>query len=140
MNRERLRAFRANAREGWQIRGQLEELEARMYTPRAQRFSSTPRGSSGDGHTMDDLVALHIKLTDAYRQKLTDLAREQLEIENAIAALEPVQRMVIRYRYLDALSWEDVCARVHYGWAQTHRIHAAALLALETEEKGENER
>ena len=131
MTKERLRAFRAAAVETRQLLEQLEALEARIYTPKAQRLTDMPRVPAGDGHNMDDLAALHISLQDLYREQLVCLEREQLEIEASLRGLEPAQRMVIRYRYLDLLTWESVVERMHYGWSQTHRIHAAALKALE---------
>lgn len=138
MTKERLRAYRSSALEHKQLREQLEALEARIYTPKAQRLSAMPRGPAGDGHAMDDLAILHIKLQDLYREQLVGLEREQLEIETALRILEPAQRMVIRYRYLDLLSWENVAERMHYGWSQTHRIHAAALQRLEEADHGKD--
>lgn len=134
MNRERLRAFRSMAREADQLRYQLSDLEARMYSPKVRRLSSMPKGS-GDGHSMEDAALSHLQLQDRYRTQLARIEREQLAIEDAIVDLSAEQRMVIRYRYIDMLSWEQVCYQLNYGWAQTHRIHAAALVALESKEQ-----
>lgn len=130
MNKETLRDFRQRNREARQLRDQLYEMETRIYSPKGQQLSKTPRNPSG-GRTMDDLVSAHLRLQDRYRAALADVEREQLEIETAMQNLLPAERMVIRYRYLDAMSWEEVCEKMHYGWTQTHRLHAAALRALE---------
>lgn len=133
MNRERLRAFRSMAREAEQIRYQLADIEARMYSPKVQRLSALPK-SAGDGHSMEDAAISHLQLQDRYRTQLNRIEREQLAIEEAIEDLSTEQRMVIRYRYLDLLPWEQVCRAMRYEWAQTHRIHAAALKALEAKD------
>lgn len=129
MNKDFLRDFRIRNKEAQQLREQLNAMESRIYDPKGQRLSKTPRGGSG-GHTMDDLIIVHVQLQDQYRAALAEIERQQLEIEAAMQGLQPAERMVIRYRYIDLLNWEDVCSRMHYSWAQTHRIHAAALKAL----------
>lgn len=134
MNKETLRAFRNQSKEARQLLEQLQTMEARMYAPKAQQLTAMPRGGGG-GRSIDDLTAAHIALQDRYRAALADIERQQLEIEKAITVLEPAERMVIRYRYMDMLGWEDVADRMRYGWSQTHRIHAAALRALEAAEK-----
>ena len=139
MIKDRLRAMRSRIREAQQLRGQLVTLEARMYNPRAQKYTAMPHGSGGDGHSMDDLTIIHIELMDAYRQSLAAIEREQLALEQALTVLSPEQRMVIRYRYFDLLAWEDVCDRIHYSWRQTHYIHSAALKALEAAENNSPE-
>lgn len=134
MTKEFLRAFRAKVRESRQLREQLLEMETRIYSPKGQKLTSTPRNPGSGGHTMDDLAMVHIELMDRYRQKLVEVEQEQIAIERAMEILEPVERMVIRYRYLDLMGWEEVADRVHYGWTQTHKIHGKALRKLEAME------
>lgn len=130
MTKERLRAFRTLVLEQKQIRGQLKAVEARMYSIGGQQFSLTPRGGGNRGHTMDDLVSGHDRLQRLYKQKLAALEKEQAEIEEALSVLTPNERLVIRARYFEGKSWDDVCRVVHYEWAQTHRLHGSALQKL----------
>ena len=57
--------------------------------------------------------------------------------EKAIEALEPTARMLLRFRYIDGLPWEEVCVRMNYSWRQTHRMHSKALEALKEGEEHE---
>lgn len=134
MTRERLRAFRSARYELRQLKDQLAEMEARMYAPKGQQFSSTPHGPGGNGRTMEDLAAAHIRLGDLYSEKLLAIELEQYAIETAIEPLDPQERQVVRARYLEGRSWEQICRVVHYEWAQTHRIHASALRKLEAQD------
>lgn len=134
MNKDTLRDFRQRNREARQLHEQLDQMEARIYAPKGQQLSKTPRGGGG-GRTMDDLAIAHLQLQDRYRAALAAIERQQLDIETALQVLEPAERMVIRYRYLDLLSWENVCDKMHYSWRQVHRLHAAALRSLELCEK-----
>lgn len=65
-----------------------------------------------------------------YTEKLKELVQAQLDIEHAIETLGPVERDLVRLRYLDGLSWHKVCAKINYEWTQTHRIHSNALNKL----------
>ena len=70
-------------------------------------------------------------LQELYAQKLADLIQGQLRIEKAIESLSPIEREVIRLRYIDGVDWTEVSITINYEWAQTHRVHAAALRKLE---------
>lgn len=133
MNRERLRAFRSRSRELEQLRDQIRAIESRMYSAKGAQYSAMPKGTS-DGHSMDGAAIFHLQLQDRYRAQIALLEREQLAIETAIAPLPVEERMVIRFRYMDRLSWEMVSQKMTYSWSQTHRIHASALRHLEAEE------
>lgn len=132
MWKDRLRHHRSRVFEARQIRSRLEDMEARIYTPKGQRFTSMPHSPNTAGRSLDDLAIAHIALEDAYKRQLTAVEQEELAIEEALKALRPEQRMVIRAYYFDGLTWEGVCSKVHYGWSQVHRLHASALLALDS--------
>lgn len=132
MTRERLREFRDLGLEVRQLRAELSAMESRIYAPKGQNFSSTPRGGS-HGRTMDDLAAGHIKLKGRYEEKKKALDKERREIKKAMSVLTVKEQRVIVARYFDGKSWADVCLAVHYEWAQTHRIHGSALRKLEAQ-------
>ena len=65
----------------------------------------------------------------------TAATRAVKTIEKAIEGLNPTTRMLLRYRYIEGLTWEEVCVRLSYSWRQTHRLHARALDQLREKEK-----
>lgn len=132
MTKERLRKYGDLKKEREQLRQQLEEMEAALYYPKIQHLNGMPSAPSKE-NTMELMVARHLELQDQYRTKLEELAAELMEIERAIEPLEPTSRMLLRYRYLDGLKWEEVCVRMNYSWKQTHRIHSRALKQLREE-------
>lgn len=136
MWKDRLRDFRRFLRESQQIKDQLRALEGQIYAPKAQQFTAMPHGQGGEHRSMDELAIRHAELQELYRGQLAAVEAEQLAIEKAMMVLTPEQRKIIRLYYFDALKWEDVCVRASYEWAQTHRLHAAALRALEEAEHG----
>ena len=129
MTKERLRNYANLKEEREQLRRQLDELEATLYYPKIQRLNGMPSSPSKE-NTLELMVARHVELQERYEAKLAEMTKEMLLIEEAIDALEPTARMLLRYRYLDGLKWEEVCVRMNYSWMQTHRIHANALNQL----------
>lgn len=135
MTKERLRNYQNLKREQQQLRHQLEALETALYYPKIQKLDAMPKGGSPEGNPMEDLAIHHIELQERYRVKLAELAAEQLEIEKAIDPLPPTARMLLRYRYIDGLKWEEVCMRMSYSWRQVHRLHGEALKQLRDKEE-----
>ena len=134
MTKERLRKYQSIKKEREQLRQQLEEIEAALYYPKVQQLTGMPSGGTKEGNPQEDLAIYHIELQDRYRAKMEELAAEQLAIENAIETLDPTARMLLRYRYIDGLKWEEVCVRMGYSWTQTHEHHGRALQKLKEEE------
>lgn len=134
MEKVELRDYRILVQEVRQLRGQLEELETSLYSPKGQRFTSTPRVPSGDRSTMDGAVARHLELIDLYRRDLEEKEAQQLAIEQAIQALDdPGERVVMRERYLKGRGWSAIChemQKLGYSERQVYRLHGFALLHL----------
>lgn len=128
--RERVKAqlheYRDLRKEEAQLRRKLEEVEAAMASPRTPRLDGMPRGGSG-GDPVSTIVTQHLALMGRYTDQLIRLAKIQLAVEQMIESLPSKERMVLRYYYLDGMTWEKVCVAINYSWRQVHNIHAAAL-------------
>ena len=135
MTKERLRRDQNIKKEREQLRYQLEEIEAALYYPKIQNLNGMPGGGVKEGNPQENLMIHHLELQEKYNAKLDELAAEQLAIENAIDTLDDTGRMILRYRYIDGLKWEEVCVKVGYSWTQTHEHHGRALQKLR--EQGE---
>ena len=124
--KERLSAYLHARKEHKQITEQLEELDARMVNVGAQVMDGMPRGGSGHD-PMPGMIDAKTKLVKRYCTLAEGLITTQLWVEEAIADLDSVERQVMRHRYIEGLSWEQVCVAMNYSWKHTHRIHANAL-------------
>ena len=130
MTKERLRNYQNIKKEREQLRQQLEEIEAALYYPKIQNLTGMPGSGSKEGNPQEDLAIHHIELQERYLAKIEELAAEQLAIEDAIESLDETERMLMRYRYIDGLKWEEVCVKIGYSWTQTHEHHGRALQKL----------
>ena len=129
MTKDRLRNYASLKEECEQLRRQLEELEATLYYPKIQRLNGMPSAPSKE-NAMELMIARHVEMQKKYEAKIAEMTAEMLQIEAAIETLDPTARMLLRYRYMDGLKWEEVCVKMNYSWMQTHRIHANALNQL----------
>lgn len=134
MEKNDFRNYRALLLEVQQLREQVKILESSLYSPKGQRFTSTPRVPSGDRSTMDGAVERHIKLDSHYREQLAEKEAQQLAIEQAIDSLEDTaERVVMRERYINGKGWPAVVRRLQeigYSERSVYRLHGYALAKL----------
>ena len=131
--KERLSAYLNARKEHKQVTERLTVLESRMVNVGAQVIDGMPKGGSGHD-PMPDMIDAKTKLVERYRALAETLIRSQIAIEEAIAELDSTERMVMRHRYIEGLTWEQVCVAMDYSWRQTHNIHARALDRLAEKE------
>ena len=75
-----------------------------------------------------DLVLKKLELEDKLMIARANLIESHEQIEGAIEKLnEPIERTVLRMRYINDMKWEEICVHIDYEWAQMHRIHNKAL-------------
>jgi DNA-directed RNA polymerase specialized sigma24 family protein len=121
-----LYGYRALHTEYHHIVAEMARLESLMESPRGANLDGMPH-SPGAGDPISGVVAQHVELVERYSLQLARLASAQLAIEKMIDGLEPLERTLMRLRYIDGLEWESVCVAMNYSWRQTHRMHARIL-------------
>lgn len=79
-----------------------------------------------------------------YIYKIMDLEEEiktesgrleimKLEIGHQINLLEDInERLILRYRYLVCMPWDEIAARLHYSIRYVYKIHGRALQHFDT--------
>lgn len=134
MEKADFKNYRALLLEVEQLREQLKILESSLYSPKGQRFTSTPRVSSGDRSTMDGAVERHMKLERLYQDQLAEKEAQQLAIEQAIDSLgDSPERVVMRELYIKGQRWPAVIKKMEkagYSERTSYRLHGFALLKL----------
>lgn len=113
------------------LEDKIATLEARLMSPKFQQITDMPRG----GATSDtaDKIADLVDLKNLYNAKWDKAISEQMKIETAISGLsDPVERALMGYKYIDGMTWEEVCVKINYGWERTHHYHGTALAEIKT--------
>ena len=124
--KRRLNSYRHIQMERQQIFERIMRLEARLTAPGAQNLDGMPHGS-GTGDALARGVAALADLRDMYRAKEVELVQAQMDVERLIEDLEPIERVIARYRYINGMHWEQICVKISYSWRQTHRIHSEMI-------------
>ena len=129
MTKYELRQYRDISREIEQLReqqaGLIRLVKEHDGQPRGSGISD-PTGKAGAtmatiSSRIDDLLVRLLELRD--------------EIERAIEHLPPRERMLMRYYYIDCMTWEQVAERMHYSRQHTLRLHGSILGKLKDETK-----
>ena len=134
----RLNSYRQIQLERRQLLNRIAVLESRLTAPGAQGLDGMPHGSGSDD-AMARGIATLADLRELYRSKEADLAQALIDIEHLIDGLDPIERLIARYRYIEGLQWENICVKISYSWRQTHRIHDGLLEKLARSQAGEDE-
>ena len=121
--KKRLNEYLPMKAEQAQIEKQLKYLDG---SPSGVNLDGMPRGS-GTGDPVASIVEQRLTLKEKYEALKEALAAAQLRVEGMIESLGPVERKLMRHRYIEGMAWEDVCVAMSYSWRQTHNIHARAL-------------
>lgn len=132
MTKARLKRYRAVVAEKEELMQKLEAIESNLYSPKVPTNSGMPSSGGSAGNAKEDLAIKHLELVDFYRQKVTEAEAEQLAVEQAIQDLPPQLRRLMRHKYIDGKTWDQVCVAINYSWSETHRMHSAALRHLQS--------
>ena len=127
MTKEQLRQYQNIKKEKEQIEDLIAELEAAMTAPKGQNFDGMPFSHSIGESTVEILAVKHLELLTLYKTKVKELDEALIAVETAIEILDPLERSLMRLRYIKGLTWEKVAVALNYSWQQTHRIHKTAL-------------
>jgi hypothetical protein len=105
----------------------FELFRSKMEGLQASSISDMPTAHSHSDKMAGNVAKLE-QLETKYADKTAQLLYEADKIETVIEGLDsPIQRRILRMRYIDGFKWELICVKVHYAWAQTHCIHTEAL-------------
>jgi DNA-directed RNA polymerase specialized sigma24 family protein len=124
--KRRLHRYRDLEAERQQIALELKKMEEFLGVPKGTSWDGMPK-APGVGDPVLGVVTQHLALQERYQRQLERLASAQAEIEDLIEGLEPLERKLMRHRYIEGLGWEAVCVAMCYSWRQTHRIHSTIL-------------
>lgn len=96
------------------------------------RVQTSPSGDAG----FTNIVAKIIELENAINADIEKMLSLKLEIRTVINAVQDnEERLLLMCRYLNFMSWDDVCDEMNVSMRTAHRIHAAALANVQVPEQ-----
>ncbi len=134
MNKAELKKYWGLRQELNTLDSQMSQINHDMSSLNAQQFSHVPRSQS-KSPSDDRLVKLIMKLSDLqkrYNEKWDQVIDQMSEVENVIESLDdPIERVLMRHRYMEGLTCEETCERMVISWRQYHYCHNKALAKIE---------
>lgn len=111
-----------------QIQQKADEIAA--WRTRAEKvtpsYSKDPCGGGGD--RIQSAVDKILQLESEAQQEIDRLLELERKIKGAIATLEdPILRLLLKYRYIDGLTWEKIAERLQFELRWTYQLHSKAL-------------
>lgn len=130
MTKKALLNYRVLEQEVEQLAELIERVETRIIEAKTSKLSQEAKG----GGMASDVIGANLAhlegLRDMYLKRSDDLAAAVIEIEKAIDCLEPTERLLVRYRYIEGLDWAEVATKIGYSHRHTTRLHGVILQKL----------
>lgn len=110
-------------------------LERSRLRAVAEGTAGKPLGTIGGSGGRSDASAnftnaVHkiIAIEDKVNNLIDQLAIVRDEIENCFKNVtDPVQRVLLRYKYINGFTFERIAVEINYSYRNTHYLHSAAL-------------
>ena len=128
--KEELKKYRNINRECEQLNEQIIRLQSRILSPNGQAITDETSSGSVDHDSIGKVYGIIDTLQNKYFEKLLELCELQLSIEQAIESLDGTERVLMRYRYLEGLTWEELAEKMNYTRQWACHIHGVALKRL----------
>jgi len=108
---------------------ELEQLRLISTSVPSTDFSKERvQGGQLPGDRISNIIAKIVDLEKQINDEIDHFVDLKKEIHDAIDAVKnPKERLVLRYRYIEFLTWEQTAERMNYSIMQVHRIHSNAL-------------
>ena len=108
------------------IREEIAYWESRAQKVTAS-WSAVPGGGKGSDKVQTGAIKV-AELMDSLMGKIEELAAVRAEIERAIGTVQDdTQRRLLRRKYINGLTLEQIAVEMHYSYVHTCRIHGYAL-------------
>lgn len=129
--RHKLNSYIPLVREIRYLENKIEAIRDRQTSIRSSSDVCEVQASGGNSDKIGNSIAELNDLEDMYLRKIEKANAELKEIEALIDDLEPLERLLIRARYIDGEYFESICGIIGYSYRQTMRIHKCAMRKLQ---------
>lgn len=130
MTKKELLAYKSIKSELKDINKRIDELRKDARSPKGISYSDMPRGRGEPISSQQRYIEQLEELSQIYEERKAKLVDTQIAIERAISSLPSELRLLMRYRYIDGMRWEEIAETMHISIGTFHNWHNKALLLL----------
>lgn len=104
----------------------LEDWRSKIFNVTAT-MSDMPKGGNRS-NVIENGVAAIDEIESTINQDINDLVKLRKEVEGIIDAVQNMQfREILKCRYLDCQTFEEIAYKNNYSWRWVHILHERAL-------------
>lgn len=130
MTRDDLTNYRLQRYEIIQLREQIVRLRSEIETPKPLVVSDMPCEGRTGASAVENAVVRLVDMENFYSAKVASMLVRQKAVEEAIDALDPSDRILMRARYIDGMTWEEVADYCHLSLRHVFRVHGRCLRTI----------
>ena len=125
--KEYLQRYKDTQREIEDLDYRMAQLRLKYAAPSAIEYSDMPKAHNTE-HDLSDYMAKMDEMTDYMISKYTRLRGIEVDIYKRIDLMENQnERELLRFRYIDNMTWEQIASRMGFDVRHIYRIHGCAL-------------
>lgn len=127
MDKQTLKQYQSLASEIADLEAERERLKAGVIG--AIKIDGLPHGS-GTVDKVGDIAVKLAELKTLIDAKLTQLLTKRTEIEIAIDTLPENEQRLMKLRYIEGLTWQQIADELHYSRRRVLQIHKRIINRL----------
>lgn len=123
--KEYLNGYRDAIRAEKEIEEEIEQLRMDKMHPSIIQDGMPHAAGGGDLSTYAAKVE---ELMEELRKQMEERIQLRKEIVTRIEEMEDeTEKLILRYRYIHMLKWEEIAVKMDYSWRGIHKVHGRAL-------------
>ena len=125
--KEYLQRYKDTQREIEDLDYRMAQLRLKYAAPSAINYSDMPKAHNTE-HDLSDYMAKMDEMTNYMISKYTRLRGIEVDIYLRLDRIEKQEeRELLRFRYIDNMTWEQIASRMGFDVRHIYRIHGCAL-------------
>lgn len=125
--KEYLQQYRTIQREIEDLDYRMAQLRLKYAAPSAIDYSDMPKAHNSE-HDLSDYIAKMDEMTNYMISKYTRLRAVEVNIYKQVDIMDnQEERELLRYRYIDGMTWSDIAAKLNTSERNVYFIHGRAL-------------
>lgn len=97
-------------------------------------------GGGGSGSPIERPMDKVLEIDEEINREIDTLQTIRQEIREALNQLEDESlKLLMEYRYIDGMTWEQIAVKMHYGFQWVCKLHGRALNRLRIKEAIESD-
>ena len=129
--KKKLWGYQKAKEEHKRLQRKIEEIETQIMSLSIDYSKDKVQATTDAQDKLANVMDRLSKLREDAINKAAEEGEKMLEVYNLIDSVsDPLQKNILQRKYIEGLTWEEVCYKIGYSWTQTHEHHKRALEGL----------